>query len=146
MEQQSQASSVSAASERPIIDKLQMQMSKGDPLLSNKFKFYNSSVSLNLDDRVALMKDDTINYYRGNIVKMEERVGLMEQEVRFYKELSAKYHGKVIVCKEKIKELHQRIKHHIANHQMERLAELNVERDKYKKLKYESAKELHNCK
>ena len=121
-------------------------MRKDDPILSSKFKFFNSSVSLNLDDRVALMKDNTINYYRGNIVRMEEYAGLMEQEVRFYKELSAKYHGKVIVCKEKIKELHQRIRHHIANHQMERLAELNIEREKYRQLKYDSAKELHNCK
>ena len=29
---------------------------------------------------------------------------------------------------------------------MERLAELNAEREKYRQLKYDSAKELHNCK
>jgi len=52
----------------------------------------------------------------------------------------------VIVGKEKIKELHKRIKHHIANFEMERLEQLNAEREKYKQLKADTSATLQRCK
>ena len=132
--------------EVPVIERLQENMQKEDPLLKNKFSFYNSAITLNLDDRVQILKDDVINYYRGRLVQLEEYTGLLESESHFFKERSQKYHGKLIVCKEKIKELHQRIRHHITNHQRERLEELRAEREKYKQLKAESEATIKQCK
>ena len=54
--------------EVPVIERLQENMQKEDPLLKNKFSFYNSAITLNLDDRVQILKDDVINYYRGRLV------------------------------------------------------------------------------
>ena len=102
--------------EVPVIERLQESMQREDPMLKDKFSFFNSAISLNLDDRIAILKDDVINYYRGRLVQLEEYTGLIESESNFYKERSQRYHGKLIVSKEKIKDLHQRIRHHIANH------------------------------
>ena len=46
---------------------------------------------------------------------MEEYTGLLESEIRFFKEHNGKLHGKNIVQREKIKELNERMKHHIIN-------------------------------
>ena len=48
--------------------------------------------------------------------------------------------------KEKIKELNQRIKHHLTYSQQERLAAINVERQRYKELEVSSTNTLNLCK
>ena len=48
--------------------------------------------------------------------------------------------------KEKIKELNQRIRHHLAHSQQEFLKSLNRERGKYKELEKESERVLNQCK
>ena len=35
-------------------------------------------VNMNLDDRIAILKDNVINYYRGRMIQLEEYVGLLE--------------------------------------------------------------------
>ena len=50
-------------------------------------------------------------------MELEEYAGLLESENRYFKERNAKLHAYNIVCKGKIKELSQRIKHHLAHFQ-----------------------------
>ena len=57
-------------------------------------------------------------------MQLEEYAGLLESENRYYRERNAKLHKYNIVCKEKIKELSQRIIHHLAHFQEEKKADL----------------------
>ena len=83
----------------------------------SQFGFFDTHLAIRAEDRVPILKDKYVNYYQGKKVELEEYAGLLESENRYFKERNAKLHAYNIVCKGKIKELSQRIKHHLAHFQ-----------------------------
>ena len=64
----------------------------GDPLLKGQFNFYNSHINVNAGDKVPILKDSMISYYMGKQIKLEEYVGVLESENKFFKERNGKLH------------------------------------------------------
>ena len=93
--------------------------------MKNQFSFFSSHLKVNTGDMVPVLKDQMVNYYQGRQIQLEEYVGVLESENRFFKERNGKLHCEIIVNKEKIKELHQRIKYHLTYSSKERLVALN---------------------
>ena len=87
-----------------------------------------------------------VTYYQGRQIQLEEYTGLLESENRFFKERNARLHGRNIVCREKIKELNLRLRHHLSHFERGRREAVAVERGRYRELKVSSDDALRQCK
>lgn len=71
---------------------MRAKLNMGDPLLQGQFSFYNSHFKVNTEDMIPVLKDQVVNYYQGRQIQLEEYVGVLESENRFFKERNGKLH------------------------------------------------------